>query len=29
MQFLEPGTYDFEAQDEGGAVHAEGTVTVP
>ena len=29
MKFIEPGTYDFEAQDKGGAVHAKGTVTVP
>ena len=29
MKFIEPGTYDFEAQDQGGASHAKGTVTVP
>ena len=29
MKFIEPGTYDFEAQDQGGAVQAKGTVTVP
>lgn len=29
MNFIEPGTYDFEAQDEGGAVHATGAATVP
>ena len=29
MKFIEPGTYDIEAQDEGGTVGAKGTVTVP
>jgi len=29
MKFIEPGTYDFEAQDQGGDSHAKGTVTVP
>jgi hypothetical protein len=29
VTFVEPGAYRFEAQDEEGAVQAEGTVTVP
>jgi hypothetical protein len=29
VNFVEPGAYTMEAQDEEGAVHAEGTVRVP
>jgi hypothetical protein len=29
VNFVEPGVYRMEAQDEEGTVHAEGTVTVP